>query len=172
MAAAWRQPVPDHLWDYLVEKGYVGEVEEGRMPVGDLIGEAQQIRAAARTASSDDNDIARQAAGAAASARIDALSAIYAAWARQDLEVQRFRSHPLLASGLLAPDEVGPCSSSALPAHRTGTPTSTCSRLSRDHGQEPRGHSSTWGTSPMARSAGWRWTSGRRSGTWPSSPTC
>lgn len=108
MAATWRQPVPDHLWDYLVEKGYVGEVEEDRMPIGDLIEEAQQIRAAARSASSDDNEIARQAGGAAASARIDALSAIYAAWARQDLEVQRFRSHPLLASGLLAPDEVGP----------------------------------------------------------------
>ena len=108
MAAAWRQPVPDQLWDYLVEKGYVGEVEEDRMPVGDLIEEAQQIRAAARSASSDDNEIARQAAGAAASARIDALSAIYAAWARQDLEIQRFRSHPLLASGLLAADKVGP----------------------------------------------------------------
>lgn len=108
MAAAWRQPVPDQLWDYLVEKGYAGEVEEDRMPIGDLIEEAQQIRAAARPASSDDNEIARQAAGAAASARIDALSAIYAAWARQDLEVQRFRSHPLLASGLLAPGEIGP----------------------------------------------------------------
>jgi len=79
MAATWRQPVPDHLWDYLVEKGYVGEVEEDRMPIGDLIEEAQQIRAAARSASSDDNEIARQAGGAAASARIDALSAIYAA---------------------------------------------------------------------------------------------
>jgi hypothetical protein len=109
MAAAWRRPVPDHLWDYLVEKGYVGEVEEDRMPVGDLIEEAQQILAAARSApSSDDNDIARQAAGAAASARIDALSAIYAARARGDLEVQRFRSHPLLTSGLLAFDDVGP----------------------------------------------------------------
>src|ERR1700749_1760202 len=92
MAAGWRQRVPDHLWDYLVEKGYVGEVEEDRMPIGDLIEEAQQIRAAARSASSDDNEIARQAGCAAASARIDALSAIYAAWARQDLEVQRFRS--------------------------------------------------------------------------------
>ena len=85
--------MPDHLWAYLVEKGYVGEVEDDRMPVGDLIEEAQQIVAAARSASSsDDNDIARQAAGAAASARIDALSAIYAAWDRQDLEVHRFRS--------------------------------------------------------------------------------
>jgi hypothetical protein len=110
MAAAWRRSVPDQLWDYLVEKGYAGEVEEDRMPVDDLIEEAQQVLAAARpsAALADDNDIARQAAGAAAGARIDALSAIYAAWARNDLEVRRFRSHPLLASGLLAPEDVGP----------------------------------------------------------------
>src|SRR5690349_14802836 len=110
MAAAWRRSVPDQLWDYLVEKGYAGEVEEDRMPVGDLLEEAQQVLAAARpsAALADDNDIARQAAGAAAGARIDALSAIYAAWARNDPEVRRFRSHPLLASGLLAPEDVGP----------------------------------------------------------------
>ena len=92
MAAAWRRPVPDQLWDYLVEKGYVGEVEEDRMPVDDLVEEARQVLAAARSASpADDDDIVRQAAGAATAARIDALSAIYAAWARNDLEVQRFR---------------------------------------------------------------------------------
>jgi len=78
MAAAWRRPVPDQLWDYLVEKGYVGEVEEDRMPVEDLLDQARQVLAAARPATSpaDGNDVVRQAAGAAAAARIDALSAI------------------------------------------------------------------------------------------------
>jgi len=110
MAAAWRRPVPDQLWDYLVEKGYVGEVEEDRMPVEDLLDQARQVLAAARPATSpaDGNDVVRQAAGAAAAARIDALSAIYAAWARTDLEVLRFRSHPMFTSGLMESDEVGP----------------------------------------------------------------
>jgi hypothetical protein len=110
MAAAWRRPVPDQLWDYLVEKGYVGEVEEDRMPVEDLLDQARQVLAAARPATSpaDGNDVVRQAAGAAAAARIDALSAIYAAWARTDLELHRFRSHPIFTSGLMAPEEVGP----------------------------------------------------------------
>ena len=110
MAAAWRRPVPDQLWDYLVEKGYVGEVEEDRMPVEDLLDQARQVLAAARPATSpaDGNDVVRQAAGAAAAARIDALPAIYAAWARTDLEVHRFRSHPIFTSGLMEPEEVGP----------------------------------------------------------------
>jgi hypothetical protein len=110
MAAAWRRPVPDRLWDYLVEKGHVGEVEEDREPVEYLLDEARQVQAAARSATSpaDGNDVVRQAAGVAAAARIDALSAIYAAWARTDLEVQGFRSHPMFTSGLMEPEEVGP----------------------------------------------------------------
>jgi hypothetical protein len=90
------------LWDYLVEKGHVGEVEEDREPIEYLLDEARQVQAAARSATSpaDGNDVVRQAAGVAAAARIDALSAIYAAWARTDLEVQGFRSHPMFTSGL------------------------------------------------------------------------
>ena len=110
MAAAWRRPVPDQLWDYLVEKGHVGEVEEDREPIEYLLDEARQVQAAARSATlpADGNDVVRQAAGAAAAARIDALSAIYAAWARTDLEVHRFRSHPVFTSGLMEPEEAGP----------------------------------------------------------------
>ena len=70
MAAAWRRPVPDRLWDYLVEKGHVGEVEEDREPVEYLLDEARQVQAAARSATSpaDGNDVVRQAAGVAAAA--------------------------------------------------------------------------------------------------------
>ena len=80
------------------------------MPVEDLLDQARQVLAAARPATSpaDGNDVVRQAAGAAAAARIDALSAIYAVWARTDLEVLRFRSHPMFTSGLMEPEEVGP----------------------------------------------------------------
>jgi hypothetical protein len=70
------------LWDYLVEKGHVGEVEEDREPIEYPLDEARQVQAAARSATSpaDGNDLVRQVAGAAPAARIDALSAIYAAW--------------------------------------------------------------------------------------------
>lgn len=105
---AWH-PVPDALWDYLNERGYVGEVADGAETIEYLIQEARQVIAAGRPAmpQTAGNDVARQLAGEAASARIDALSAIFAVWAQHDLEVQRFRER-VLPGGLLAWDEAGP----------------------------------------------------------------
>jgi len=79
----WRQQVPDPLWDYLDEQGYVGEVREGSLTIEGLLKEARRVIAASRREMSAvaDNEIARQVAGVASSARIDALSAIFAAWA-------------------------------------------------------------------------------------------
>jgi len=105
----WRRPVSDALWAYLDERGYVGEVEQGRETIEYLLHEARQVTAAGQREipQTAGNEIARQLAGAAASARIDALSAIFAAWAHHDLEVQRFRDRAL-PGGLLAWDEAGP----------------------------------------------------------------
>ena len=104
---AWH-PVPDALWDYLDERGYVSEVADGREMIEYLIREARQVIAAGRPAlpQTPGNEVARQIAGAAASARIDALSAISADRAHHDLEVQRFRDR-VLPGGLLAWDEAG-----------------------------------------------------------------
>lgn len=106
---AWRRPVPDLLWEYLDEHGYVGEVADGTETIEYLIREARKVIAAARPAMSQTagNEVARQIVGAAAAARIDALSAIFAAWADHDLEVQRFRDR-VLPGGLLTWDEAGP----------------------------------------------------------------
>ena len=105
---AWH-PVSDDLWDYLDEHGYVSEVADGRETMEYLIREARHVIAAGRPTmpQTPDNEVARQLAGAAASARIDALSAISAAWADHDLEVQRFRDR-VLPGGLLDWDEAGP----------------------------------------------------------------
>jgi hypothetical protein len=106
---AWRRPVPDRLWDYLDEHDYVSEVEEGYLSIEDLLTAARQLIAIGRREMSETagNEVVRQLAGAAAAARIDALSAIFAAWAGGDLEVQRFRER-VLAGGLLAWDDAGP----------------------------------------------------------------
>jgi hypothetical protein len=106
---ALRRPVSDTLWAYVEERGYVGEVEDGAAGIDYLLDEARQVIAAgqAETHAAAGNEVARQLAGAAASARIDALSAIFAAWAHRDLEVQRFRDR-VLPGGLLAWDDAGP----------------------------------------------------------------
>jgi len=107
LEAAWRRPVSDALWAYLVEHDQVSEVETGAAPIEYLLDEARQVLAAGQREipSLAGSEIAREVAGAAASARIDALSAIFAAWAHGDLEVQRFRDQ-VLPGGLLAWDDV------------------------------------------------------------------
>jgi hypothetical protein len=106
---AWRRPVPDALWTYLEERGYVREVEDGAATIEYLLEEARQVIAAGQRVIPQvaDSEIAREVAGAAASARIDALSATFAAWAHHDLEVQWFRDR-VLPGGLLGWDEAGP----------------------------------------------------------------
>lgn len=99
LAVAWRRPVPDPLWQYLGDLGFTEEVEEDRAPIEWLVDQARRVLAAGRSSSPPpaDNEIAKEAAGAAARARIDALSAIYAAWAHTDSDVQRFRDTVLVA---------------------------------------------------------------------------
>src|ERR1700677_4457904 len=115
------------------------------------------------------SEIARGVAGAAASARIDVPSAIFAAWAHDDLEVRRFRDL-VLRGGPLAWDEAGPW----IPEQRAAAtpdgvdPAATCWQPS--HGPVPadRGrplHCGTrpavnCGTRPAVRSARYRWTVG------------
>jgi len=106
---AWRRPLPDPLWAYLEEQGFVGEAEEGSLTIEGLLEEARRVIAAGQreTPETAGNEVARQLAGAAAAARIDALSAIFAAWADGDLEVQRFRER-VLPDSLLTWDDAGP----------------------------------------------------------------
>src|SRR5262249_13092262 len=98
LAAALRHPVPDQFWRYLTEEGYAGEVEDDVAPIGYLVDKARRVIAAGRPVSPApaDNEIAKRVAGAAARARIDALSTIYAAWAHTDHDVQHFRSTALV----------------------------------------------------------------------------
>jgi hypothetical protein len=106
---AWQRPVPDPLWDYLEEQGFADEAEHDLLTIEGLLEEARRVIAAGRREMPETagNEVARQLAGAAATARIDALSAIFAAWASGDLEVQRFRER-VLAGDLLVWDDAGP----------------------------------------------------------------
>jgi len=92
-------PVSDDIWDQLDDLGFVQEAEEKDSPeqVPYLVDRIHQRTSAARSmtgaplpADPDRPD------GAAASARIDALSAIYAAWADTDTDVRFFRMSTLV----------------------------------------------------------------------------
>lgn len=91
--------VSDEMWTHLVEQGYVEDAEG--MPRSEqapyLAGQIKQLMiladsmsAAARPAPPD------RPQGAAATARIDALSAIYAAWAGGNTDVRHFRKTQLV----------------------------------------------------------------------------
>jgi hypothetical protein len=92
--AELEEPVADPLWDYLDAQGYVEDIELGLKSASQVAAIASRIR----TVTSDraDQPVVREPglprAGEAARARIDALSAIYAAWASARPDVSRFRS--------------------------------------------------------------------------------
>jgi hypothetical protein len=92
---ALRAPIADAAWDQLVELGYAGEVEVGAWTIDDLAAKVRDLQAAfSGRVPSSTNEL--PSTDAATSARIDALSAIYAAWAEGLGEVRRFRERELV----------------------------------------------------------------------------
>src|SRR5215472_2259596 len=99
VATKLRKPISDEMWTHLVEQGYVEDAEgkprSEQAPylvdqIKQVIILADSMSAAARPAPPD------RPQGAAATARIDALSAIYAAWAGANTDVQHFRKTQLV----------------------------------------------------------------------------
>ena len=87
------------MWADLLEQGFVDDAEGKPRSerasylvdrIKQLMAVANSMSAASRSAPSD------RPRGAAATARIDALSAIYAAWAATDTDVQHFRKGQLV----------------------------------------------------------------------------
>ena len=99
VSAKLGSPVSDEMWAHLVELGFV-EDAEGKprseqashvvYRIKQLMIVANSMSAASRSAPSD------RPQGTAATARIDALSAIYATWAVADTDVQDFRKRQLV----------------------------------------------------------------------------
>jgi hypothetical protein len=99
VSAQLGHPVSDEIWDQLHDLGFVQEAEEKGSPeqvpylvdrIHQRTSTARSMTGAPRPAAPDRPD------GAAASARIDALSAIYAAWADTDTDVRLFRMSTLV----------------------------------------------------------------------------
>ncbi|MFF4408585.1 hypothetical protein [Streptomyces sp. NPDC001404] len=97
---ALRHPISDALWDFLTDMRYTSEVDDDCQSVEYLVDIARRVlaagRAAERTTAEGISDPPRNAA---VSARIDALSAIYASWAHDDPDVRWFRYHALTPFG-------------------------------------------------------------------------
>jgi hypothetical protein len=138
------EPVPDPLWEYLEADGLIEDMDLGLKSASQIAAIVRKIRAA--TADPSETAVVHEPglpeAGEAARARIDALSAIYAAWASARSDVARFRS-PILArtvslmaaetgttvaqaghAGLLEQDQAGAgCGGATTPRHPAGTPS-------------------------------------------------
>jgi hypothetical protein len=114
------EPVPDPLWDYLDAEGYVDDVELGLQSASQVAATVRRIRNA--TADRSERGLVREPglpqAGEAARARIDALSAIYAAWASARPDVTEFRGTILARSTRLIAEATG---TTANPASQEGT---------------------------------------------------
>jgi hypothetical protein len=99
VSAKLGRPVSDEMWADLVEQGFVDDAD-GKPPserssylvdrIKQLMAVANSMSAASRSAPSD------RPRGTAATARIDALSAVYAAWAAAETDVQQFRKRQLV----------------------------------------------------------------------------
>jgi hypothetical protein len=104
------QSISDGMWDKVVELGWDIDAEnrdEHPDPVGWLVSEIKDLMAAAASMGNpvQQRDDRHQPPGEAVAARIDALSAIYAAWAEQNHSVQFFRTSRLVdhsAAGYIA----------------------------------------------------------------------
>lgn len=116
------EEVADPVWDLAEQWGYVEDVTLGRMTVTELSAKIRKLYAVLDVpVTGPEIDQPGKAgfpqASEATSARIDAISAIYAAWASSEPEVHRFRNRilartcaamgmPTGADGLLAGDQV------------------------------------------------------------------
>ncbi len=89
------EPVEEHIWDFLTANGDAADLELELVSPKQLASRVQRIRAAVHrtdaTAAGFVREPGQPYAGAAARARIDALSAIYAAWASLRHDVCHFR---------------------------------------------------------------------------------
>lgn len=101
LAVAYGRPIPDEMWAYLDDQGWVGDAETRPRSeqVRHLMDRIKLMTGAVH--SMGERTDSREAKpdrppGAAVSARIDALSAIYAAWAQDSTDVQFFRSTALV----------------------------------------------------------------------------
>src|SRR4051812_41444397 len=104
LASRLRRDVPDDLWDVLVELGLVADAETEAARGDDPAQYLPELTRIARRITGTGQSMLRPTAeqavvdgprGAAASARIDALTAVYAAWAQHDPEVEAFRQSNL-----------------------------------------------------------------------------
>lgn len=112
------EPVPDPLWEYLEADGLIEDMELGLKSAGQVAAIVGRVRAA--TADRTGPGVVREPglpqAGEAARARIDALSAIYAAWASVRPDVARFRNTILARAVQLMTEATGTSAASASPA--------------------------------------------------------
>jgi hypothetical protein len=99
VAAKLGQSISDEMWTELDDSGFV-EDAEGMLrtkQVPYLVDRIKQLMSAARSMSAETRPaVPDRPQGAAASARIDALSAVYAAWANADTDVRGFREWELV----------------------------------------------------------------------------
>ena len=100
LAARLRRPVVDSMWEELLEQGYVGDAESeacnGHDPVQYLTERVRRYEHAVGRTMPPPTSLTDRPSGAAATARIDALSAIYASWAQHDRDVEAFRCSNLV----------------------------------------------------------------------------
>jgi hypothetical protein len=121
--ASQGEEIDDLVWETLDSNGDVEDLQLGLTTVAQLAAKARQLaivlsRPAGRPTRDEPGKAELPQASEATRARIDALSAIYAAWAGSEPEVQRFRDRVLIGNcammgmapasvaGLLAGDQV------------------------------------------------------------------
>lgn len=100
-----RRPVTDDLWDYLVDQGFVGEVEDDRTDVEELAYEARRIQRAGRERPPGERGGELGQPSEKGQEHAWALSVVVADSARSDEEVVAFR-HQVMGDTLLEWSEV------------------------------------------------------------------
>lgn len=84
--------VTDAMWEWLERWGWIGDAPAHDDPVGYLADRVREADQALRSGREPDDSLG----GSAIIARIDTLSTVYAAWANQDSDVERYRHQHLV----------------------------------------------------------------------------
>lgn len=97
------EEIDDLVWETLERSSDVRDLQLGLKSVAQLAAKARQLATvlygpAERPAADEPGKAGLPQASEATRARIDALSAIYAAWAASEREVQRFRDRTLIGT--------------------------------------------------------------------------
>jgi hypothetical protein len=98
VSARMSRPITDEMWTYVVDMGFDDDaVAQSSDNVQFVIDEIKKVTTAVRSMDRPPGELLPdRPREAAASARIDALSAIYAAWANHDSDVRFFRNRVLV----------------------------------------------------------------------------